>query len=253
MLARDEVETMIPETGPGVPITPPSVSVLLIDDDTELCELMREYFAERGLELEAVHDGRRGLGRAMSGNHDLIILDIMMPELDGLEVLRQLRRRSATPIIMLTARTAPADRVAGLDAGADDYLPKPFGPEELVARIRAVLRRSGRLAAPTDVVEKHGVRLVPGKREVWVDGVPVETTTTEFDLLELLVRSAGRVVSRQELTTVLYQRPSTPFDRVLDVHVSHLRKKLGDRGELIRTVRGVGYLFCVEVGTEAEP
>ena len=176
----------------------------------------------------------------------------MLPELDGLEVLRQLRRRSATPIIMLTARTAPTDRVAGLNAGANDYLPKPFGPEELVARIRAVLRRTGRLAAPTDVVEMHGVRLVAGQREVWVDGVSVETNTTEFDLLELLVRSAGRVVSRQELTTVLYQRPSTPFDRVLDVHVSHLRKKLGDRSELIRTVRGVGYLFCGEAGGEAE-
>src|SRR5271165_5266316 len=241
--ARDKVETMVPETTPEVPIAPPSISVLLIDVDTELCELMREYFAERGMVLEAVHDGRRGLGRAMSGNHDLIILDIMLPELDGLEVLRQLRRRSATPIIMLTARTAPMDRVAGLDAGADDYLPKPFGPEELVARIRAVLRRTGRLAAPADVVEMNGVRLVPGKREVWVEDVPVETTTTEFDLLELLVRSAGRVVSRQELTIVLYQRPATPFDRVLDVHVSHLRKKLGVRGDLIRTVRGVGYLF----------
>ena len=243
---------MVQETGPVGPIAQPSISVLLIDDDTELCELMREYFAERGLVLEAVHDGRRGLGRAMSGRHDLILLDIMLPELDGLEVLRQLRRRSVTPIIMLTARTAPMDRVAGLDAGADDYLPKPFGPEELVARIRAVLRRTGRLAAAADVVEIHGVRLVPGKREVCVDGVPVETTTTEFDLLELLVHSAGRVVSRQELTTVLYQRPSSPFDRVLDVHVSHLRRKLGDRGDLIRTVRGVGYLFCGEGGEEAE-
>ena len=226
--------------------------MLLIDDDTELCELMREFFAERGLMLEAVHDGRRGLGRAMSGDHDLILLDIMLPELDGLEVLRQLRRRSATPIIMLTARTAPMDRVAGLDAGADDYLPKPFGPEELLARIRAVLRRSGRLATPVDIIEANGVRLVPGKREVLVDGLPVEMTTTEFDLLDLLVRSAGRVVSRQELTTVLYQRPSSPFDRVLDVHVSHLRRKLGGRGELIRTVRGVGYLFCAEDAREAE-
>ena len=229
----------------------PGVSVLLVDDDVELCDLMREYFAQNGLNLETVHDGRRGLARALTASHDLILLDIMVPGLDGLEILRQIRRRSDVPIIMLTARTAPADRIAGLDGGADDYLPKPFGPDELLARIRAVLRRAGRPAAVPEALEVSGVRLVPGKREVWVDGWLAETTTTEFDLLEALVRSAGRVVSRQELTAVLYQRQASPFDRVLDVHVSHLRKKLRDRGDLIRTVRAVGYLFCAEAGQEA--
>jgi two-component system, OmpR family, response regulator CpxR len=229
----------------------PGVSVLLVDDDVELCDLMREYFAENGLNLETVHDGRRGLTWALGGTHDLILLDIMVPGLDGLEVLRQIRRRSQVPIIMLTARTASADRIAGLDGGADDYLPKPFGPDERLARIRAVLRRSGRPAAVPEVLEVNGVRLVPGKREVWVEGRLAETTTTEFDLLETLIRSAGRVVSRQELTAVLYQRPASPFDRVLDVHVSHLRKKLRTHGDLIRTVRAVGYLFCAEADQEA--
>ena len=126
--------------------TEPDVSVLLIDDDVELCELMREFFAARGMAVEAIHDGRRGLARALAGEHDLILLDVMLPGLEGFEVLRQVRRRSDVPIIMLTARTARADRVAGLDAGADDYLPKPFEPEELIARIRAVLRRIGRPA-----------------------------------------------------------------------------------------------------------
>ncbi len=145
----------------------PDTSVLLIDDDDELCELIREFFAARGIAVEAEHDGRRGLARALADEHDLVLLDVMLPGLEGFEVLRQVRRRSTVPIIMLTARTARADRVAGLDAGADDYLPKPFEPEELVARIRAVLRRSGRPGAGgPDSIEVNGVRLVPGTREV---------------------------------------------------------------------------------------
>jgi two-component system response regulator CpxR len=242
---------MAGEKAVGSDATRPRVSILLVDDDVELCDLMREFFAQHGLNLEAVHDGPRGLARALSATHDLVLLDIMVPGLDGLEILRQIRRRSGLPVIMLTARTAPADRIAGLDGGADDYLPKPFGPDELLARIRAVLRRSGRPPDLPEVLEVSGVRLVPGKREVWVDGQLTDTTTTEFDLLEALMRSAGRVVSRQELTAVLYQRPASPFDRVLDVHVSHLRKKLRGRGDLICTVRAVGYLFCAEAGQEA--
>jgi two-component system, OmpR family, response regulator CpxR len=227
----------------------PDVSVLLIDDDVELCDLMREFFAPRGIAVEAAHDGRRGLARALAGEHDMILLDVMLPGLEGFEVLRQVRRRSNVPIIMLTARTARADRVAGLDAGADDYLPKPFEPEELVARIRAVLRRAGRPAAgANEALEVNGVRLVPGTREVWCDGIPVEITTTEFDILELMLRSAGRIISRNEMSAAVYRRPVSAKDRSLDVHVSHLRKKLGPLGALIRTIRGVGYLFCAEVG-----
>jgi two-component system response regulator CpxR len=224
------------------------LSILLIDDDVELCELMHEFFAARGIRIDAVHDGRRGLAQAFGGKYDLILLDVMLPGLDGLELLRQVRRRSHVPVIMLTARTAKADRIAGLDAGADDYLPKPFEPEELTARIRAVLRRVGRFAAQgPDTLEVNGVRLSPGTREVWSEGTPLALTTIEFDILDLIVRSAGRVVSRHELNAAIHQRPASPLDRSLDVHVSHLRKKLGARGELIRTVRGVGYLFRSEL------
>jgi two-component system response regulator CpxR len=224
------------------------MSVLLIDDDIELCELMREFFAGRGITVEAVPDGRRGLARALGGAHDLVLLDVMLPGLDGFEVLRQVRRRSLVPIIMLTARTARQDRVAGLNAGADDYLPKPFEPEELIARIGAVLRRTSRAAAVSkDVLEVHAVRMVPGTREVWSAGRPVDITTTEFDILEVIVRAAGRIISRDELSAAVYRRPAMPHDRSLDVHVSHLRKKLGSQGQLIRTIRGVGYLFCAEV------
>jgi two-component system, OmpR family, response regulator CpxR len=226
----------------------PDLSVLLIDDDVELCELMREYLTARGIRVEAIHDGRRGLSQAFGGAFDLILLDVMLPGLDGLEVLKQVRRRSAVPIILLTARTAKADRIAGLDAGADDYLPKPFDPEELTARMRAVLRRVGRFASQgLGTLEVNGIKLSPGTREVWSDGMPLELTTIEFDILDLIARSAGRVVSRHELTAAIHQRPASPLDRSLDVHVSHLRKKLGRRGSLIRTVRGVGYLFRAEL------
>jgi two-component system response regulator CpxR len=171
------------------------------------------------------------------------LYDVMMPGLDGFELLRRVRRQSQVPVIMLTARTAQADRVAGLDAGVDDYLPKPFGPEELLARIRAVLRRAGRAPKAVEVLEAGGVRLISSAREVLCAGSPLVLTTVEFDILEFLVRAAGRIVSRDEMTAALYRRRASPFDRALDVHISNLRKKLGLHGALIRTVRGVGYLF----------
>jgi two-component system, OmpR family, response regulator CpxR len=232
----------------------PDPSVLLIDDDTELCSLMQEFLAARGIRIETVHDGPRGVAQAFTRPYDLLLLDVMLPGLDGLELLRQIRRRSHVPVIMLTARTAKADRVAGLDAGADDYLPKPFDPDELVARIRAVLRRSCRLqSAGSDALEVNGIKLSPSTRQVWSLGTSVDLTTIEFDILDLILRSAGRIVSREELTAVIHQRPASPLDRSLDVHVSHLRKKLGTRGTLIRTVRGVGYLFRAELAEQNEP
>ena len=225
-------------------------TILLIEDDAELCALMRDYFAEQGFRIVAAYDGRDGLARAIEGAFDLIILDVMLPSLDGFEVLRQLRKRSGTPVIMLTARTAEADRVSGLNAGADDYLPKPFGPEELLARIRAVLRRSGMVQAAPQPIESGGVRLTPQSRQAWRGSELLELTALEFDILEILVRAAGRTVSRDELIGALHQRPSNPFDRSLDVHISHLRKKLERGGPvLIRTVRGVGYQFAA--GAEA--
>src|SRR5262249_11347497 len=156
-------------------------------------------FREHGFSLESVHDGRRGLARALEGGCDVIILDVMLPVLDGFEVLAQLRRRSAIPVIMLTARTDQRDRVAGLNRGADDYLPKPFGPEELLARIRAVLRRAGHAAGSTpQIIEAGELRLNPQTRDVWRAGVRIEVTSIEFDILDLLARSSGRIVSRSE-------------------------------------------------------
>jgi two-component system response regulator CpxR len=221
-----------------------SLALLLIDDDAELCGMMREFFAEAGHQLECAHNGREGLASALNGNHDLVILDVMLPVLDGFAVLQQLRRRKPVPVIMLTARVQQPDRIQGLDAGADDYLPKPFDPDELLARIRAVLRRTeSRAEAPAPALTIGSVRLDPAAREVWSNAHRVELTSTEFDLLEMLMRSAGRVVSRDEITAALFDREATPYDRFLDVHISHLRKKLDNGPRLIRTIRGVGYVF----------
>ena len=221
------------------------LSVLLVDDDAELCGMMREFFAQSGHHLECAYNGREGLSAALNGAHDLVILDVMLPVLDGFGVLTQLRRRKAVPVIMLTARVQQADRIQGLDAGADDYLPKPFDPDELLARIRAVLRRTeARMPAAAEALSIGAIRLNPATREVWSSDVLVELTEMEFDLLEMLIRSAGRVVSREEITAALFEREATPYDRFLDVHISHLRKKLEDGRKLIRTVRGVGYVFA---------
>ncbi len=221
------------------------LSLLLVDDDAELCGMMREFFAQTGHRLECAYNGREGLSAALGGAHDLVILDVMLPVLDGFGVLTQLRRRKAVPVIMLTARVQQQDRIQGLDAGADDYLPKPFDPDELLARIRAVLRRTeARIPAAAEALSIGAIRLNPSTREVWSSGVLVELTEMEFELLEMLIRSAGRVVSREEITAALFEREATPYDRFLDVHISHLRKKLEDGRRLIRTVRGVGYIFA---------
>lgn len=223
----------------------PQGAILLAEDDTELCSMMADFFAHHGFEVEAVHNGREAIRRAVEGPHDLMILDVMMPVLDGFEALRQIRKRSALPVIMLTARTAPADRVEGLNTGADDYLPKPFAPEELLARVRAVLRRSGRATQTDETLECGSLRIRPATREAWVRGEPAALTSIEFDILDCLAHAAGRVVSRDALTAALYQREASPFERSLDVHVSHLRKKLDNEEEtFIHTVRGTGYMLA---------
>jgi two-component system response regulator CpxR len=220
-------------------------SVLVVDDDAELCALIGEVLkATKEFHVEAVHDGRRGMALALEPRFDLIILDVMLPVVDGFEVLEQIRKRSRVPVVLLTSRTERQDRVTGLDGGADDYLPKPFWPEELLARVRAVLRRSGAssIVKPRSL-EVAGLRIIPDTRQVWINDQPIEITGIEFDILDVLARSAGRVVSRDEIAAVLYQRPSTPFERSLDVHISHLRKKLGSEGTLIQTIRNVGYVL----------
>jgi two-component system response regulator CpxR len=225
---------------------PESLRILLVDDDRELCRLMDEFLSSHGFEVATAYDGPSAVRAALAETFDVITLDVMLPEFDGFEVLRQVRRRSTVPVIMLTARTAPEDRISGLDSGADDYLPKPFHPGELLARIRAVLRRAAAPgAAATDVIEIGEVRLSAGEREAWARGTPLALTTAEFDILELLMRRAGLAVSRDEIATALYQRPASPLERTVDVHVSNLRRKLQASGvDCIRTIRAVGYLFA---------
>ena len=219
--------------------------ILVIDDDTELCALLREFLEREGLVVDFAHDGNAGLVRALENKHDLIVLDLMLPGIDGFGILRKLRQQFKTPVIILTARGQDEDRIVGLDLGADDYLAKPFNPRELAARIRAILRRvEHRPQAPVRF-EVNGVTVDPGTREVWCDGRDIDLTTLEFDILDMLLRSAGRVLSRDALMESMYNRKATPFDRLIDMHVSHLRKKLEHGRTLIKTVRGIGYQFCL--------
>lgn len=227
-------------------------NVLVIDDDVELCSLVSEYLQGEGFQVEAVHDGEQGLDRALHGNHVLVVLDVMLPSMNGFDVLRKIRGTSRVPVLLLTARGEDVDRIVGLEMGADDYLPKPFNPRELVARIRAVLRRSagseasGAGEAP-ELLRVGDVELDPAARTVRQAGKAVDLTSVEFNLLEVLLREAGRVVTRERLVYAVLSRKFSPFDRSIDMHVSKVRKKLGDSengAERIKTVRGVGYIFA---------
>jgi len=221
------------------------VRILLIDDDAELCNLLGEFLRREGFTVACEHEGNVALQKALAGGIDLIVLDVMLPGLDGFDILRRLRPQSKVPVIMLTARGEDVDRIIGLELGADDYLPKPFNPRELAARIRAVLRRyEQRPPEHAGHLEVNGVGLDPGSREVVVGGNSVELTTFEFDILEMLMRNAGRVLSRDRLMENFYNRKATPFDRSIDMHISHLRKKIEHGDTLIKTIRGVGYQFC---------
>lgn len=226
--------------------------ILLIDDDVELCELVVEYLEGEGFELEVAYDGVSGLDRAQSRAFDLVILDVMLPGLTGFEVLRRLREGSAMPVLMLTARGEEVDRIVGLEMGADDYLPKPFNPRELAARIRAVLRRAEATPEESELLAVDDIVVHLGSRAVRVGDEEIVLTGVEFSLLETLVRSAGSVVSRDELSQVALYRRANSFDRSLDVHISNLRRKLGPApggGERIKTVRGVGYQYARSIGT----
>ncbi|MBX3247940.1 MAG: response regulator transcription factor [Myxococcales bacterium] len=223
--------------------------ILVIDDDVELAELLGDYFSAEGFEVDFEHTGKRGLERAQRGEHDLVVLDVMLPEMNGFDVLRALRTTSKVPVVMLTARGEDIDRIVGLELGADDYLPKPFNPRELVARIRAIQRRfssegaqAGAGAPPK--LRVGDVELDPASHVATLAGEELQLTTAELAILELLLRSAGRVVSREDLSDHALGRPFSPLDRSIDVHVSNLRKKLGG-GDAIRTVRGVGYLYAL--------
>ncbi|WP_426753837.1 response regulator transcription factor [Myxococcus sp. Y35] len=223
-----------------------STRVLLIDDDTRMYELLAQYLGQNGLTVAHAADGGRGLAALEANAYDAVLLDVMMPGIDGLEVCKRIRAKSRIPVIMLTAKGDETDRVVGLELGADDYLPKPFSPRELLARLRAVLRRS-QPSAVADRLEAGGVCIDVAGREVRVEERPVELTGLEFDLLVALVRRAGRVIPRDALLGEAGRSDTVVGERTVDVHISHLRQKLGDTGtRLIKTVRGVGYVFAKE-------
>jgi two-component system response regulator CpxR len=228
--------------------------ILVIDDDTELCDLLKDYLGAEGFNIDSVHDGQKGLERVDSGNYGLIVLDVMLPGINGFDVLRQIRKQSSVPVIMLTARGDDVDRIVGLELGADDYLPKPFNPRELVARIRAVQRRtdSGPMhSGPANlqkVLSDGDILLDPNSRKVTMQDREIPLTSVEFSLFHELLKHAGQVVSRDDLAEKVLGRQLSLFDRSVDVHVSSLRKKLGHKSsgtERIKSIRGVGYLYAM--------
>lgn len=220
--------------------------LLIIDDDTGLCALLSERLRADGFALDAVHDGSAGLERASTGDYSLIILDVMLPRMNGLDLLRELRLRSSVPVLMLTARGDEVDRIVGLEIGADDYLPKPFHPRELVARIKAILRRFDENYSGVGRLTAGDIAVDASLQEAWLDGNPLHLTTIELALLEVLVCNAGRPLTREYLTSKVLGRKLAAFDRTIDVHISNLRKKLNEHrgGERIKTVRGSGYLLA---------
>ena len=218
-----------------------AISALVIDDDVRLFELLKSFLQQNDVLVTHARDGREGLSKLKSGAFDVVLLDVMMPGLDGLDVLRKIRKESRVPVLMLTAKGDEADRVVGLELGADDYVAKPFSPRELLARLRAVLRRTQPDAASERLVAS-GIEIDLGARSVEVDGRPLELTGLEFDILVALVRRAGRVVPRTALLTEAGRADVTVSERTVDVHISRLRRKIGDE-QRIRTVRGVGYVL----------
>jgi two-component system OmpR family response regulator len=226
-------------------IAPMSAQVLLADDDIELSGMLTEYLEREGFGVTAVHDGEAAARLALSGSYQIVVLDVMMPKVDGIEALRQIRQTSRVPVIMLTARGDDVDRIVGLELGADDYVPKPCTPRELVARLRAILRRAqpGSDGGPLEV---GALVLWPEKRKAQWRGREVHLTSIEFNVLEVLMRNAGRVVSKNEVSEQALGRPLARFDRSIDVHLSSIRQKLGEGARLIRTVRGLGYHLVKE-------
>lgn len=228
-------------------------SVLVVDDDKKLCRLIKDYLEPLGYDVATANTGKEGLEKALSGKFDAVILDVMMPEMDGLEVLRRLRAASTIPVLMLTGLGEEADRIVGLEMGADDYLPKTFSTRELLARLRAVIRRSRVTAArsvPSDETDEQaavvvgGLRIEPSSRSATLAGVSVSLTAVEFDLLLALARTPGRVKSREQLLLEVADRDFEAFDRSIDVHISSLRRKLGDDAKSprwVQTVRSIGY------------
>lgn len=221
-----------------------TIRTLVIDDDRLVCQLLAEYLAPNGYDVVSAHSGPEGVEMALSPDIEVVILDVMLPGMDGFEVLRKIRLRSDVPILMLTARGSEKERIAGLDIGADDYVPKTFSHRELLSRLNALMRRT-RISARQGVVEAYGIALDPSQRVARRDGQRVELTAVEFDILLALMRSGGRVLSREQLLEDASQRGPEVSDRAIDVHISSLRKKLGEERSTscIETVRSLGYRF----------
>ena len=222
--------------------------VLVIDDDVELCNLVSRFLVREGFQIDAVNGGAQGIERALSGDYALVVLDVMMPGMSGFDVLRRIRAESPLPVLMLTARGDALDRVLGLEMGADDYLPKPFSPPELAARIRAILRRAKPVTQGNTTIAIGEIELDSGARVVRHGHQLINLTTVEFDLLEALMRGAGQVLNREKLTRDILGREFSPFDRSIDTHVCNLRKKIGplpDGADRIKGVRGIGYLYAL--------
>jgi two-component system response regulator CpxR len=221
-------------------------NILIIDDDTELTDLLTQYLESEGFSTSAVHDGQNAVKKALNQTFDAIILDVMLPKMNGFEVLKAIREHLDTPVLMLTARGDDIDRIVGLEIGADDYLAKPCNPRELVARLKAILRRTQKTPISRPVLQHKHITVDCSKRIVTKDGEHLELTNAEFNILEMLMKSPGQAYSKEELTEYALGRKFTAFDRSIDVHISNLRSKLGtnDAGEdLVKTVRGFGYLF----------
>lgn len=217
--------------------------ILIIDDDKELCALLEDFLQLEGFSTDSIHDGADAIERCKGAEFDAIVLDVMLPRVQGFDVLRRLRDFSSTPVIMLTARGDDTDRIVGLEMGADDYLPKPCNPRELAARLRAILRRTDKSAEPApELLDVDGLVASTTERKVTLGGTEVKLTTAEFNILIVLMRHAGEVVNKEMLSQQALGRALTAYDRSIDVHVSNLRKKLiGAESELIKNVRGVGY------------
>ena len=222
-----------------------SAQVLLADDDVELSGMLTEYLEREGFGVTAVHDGEAAARLALTGGYQIVVLDVMMPKLDGIEALRQIRHASRVPVVMLTARGDDVDRIVGLELGADDYVPKPCTPRELVARLRAILRRA-QPGADGGPLEIGALVLWPEKRRAEWRRRELALTSIEFNVLEVLMRNAGRVVSKHEISEQALGRPLARFDRSIDVHLSAIRQKLGEGARMIRTVRGLGYHLVKE-------
>jgi len=234
------------------------MSILVIEDDPVICNLLKEYLVPEGFQVETVHHGTKGLEQALSGNYAFVILDVRLPGLDGFEILRRTRAKSDIPILMLTSCDEEADRIMGLELGADDYLNKPFNLQELLARIRTILRRSGKQPGEHKPHQQivGDLLLDPGSRRVYRDGIEIALTAAEFTLLEVLLSNAGQVIAREELVRRVQGRRHNPYDRSIDVHISRLRKKLSshsDGSERIKAVRGVGHFYSLPADSKNLP